>query len=93
MKRGYRLRTGDQVPTRLVTVAEIMQQPEFARGAADVRAGRGYPTDYDAWGHDDCRWSYERGRQWATLAPRHIPLMINGKVTRAALGWYRSDIL
>jgi hypothetical protein len=50
-ERSYRLRPGDQVPTRLVSIREIMQRPEFALGAADARAGRGYPRNYDTWGH------------------------------------------
>lgn len=93
MKRGYKLHDGDQVPTRLTTVAEIIRHPKFARGVADRRAGRGYPADYDAWEDTNDRWAYERGRQWATVAPRHVALMFNGKVTQAAKDYYGHEIL
>ena len=46
-KRGYRLRKGDQIPTRTVTIVEIMSGPSFALGVADARAGRGYHRDYE----------------------------------------------
>jgi hypothetical protein len=94
LKRGYRLRDGDQVPTVPATIREIMADPAFGRGVADVRAGRGYPRDFDAWGHTNSAWSYERGRQWATIAPRSVPLRTNGSITAAAVRWYgRADIL
>jgi hypothetical protein len=82
-----------QVPTEFTTVAEIMSQPKFALGVADVRAGRGYPADFDVWGHTDDAWCYERGRQWATVAPRNIPLRVNGKITDRAMFYYDEDIL
>jgi hypothetical protein len=92
MKRyQYRLRDGDQIPTRLVTRQEIMSDPKFALGVADARARRGYPADYDAW--EDDRWAYERGRQWAQIAPRSLPLKINGKLNPQALLCYGNDIL
>jgi hypothetical protein len=96
LKRGYRLRDGAQVPTRPTTIDEIMSSPKFALGVADVRAGRGIRPDYDLWGHDNDRWNYERGRQWATLAPRDVPLKIAGKLNPRAVRLYMvsfSDIL
>jgi hypothetical protein len=40
------------------------------------------------------QWEYERGRQWATLAPRDIPLRIAGKLNPRAVKLYDiSDIL
>jgi hypothetical protein len=88
MKRGYRLRDGDQVPTKTVSIEEIMSDPKFAQGVADVRAGCGYPEDYDCWGHTNSAWCYERGRQWAQLAPRNVPLKTNGKISPRALHVY-----
>jgi hypothetical protein len=85
LKRGYRLREGSQVPTRLTTVEEIMADPYFALGAADVRAGRGYRAGYDTWGHTNNRWAYDRGRLWATLAPKHVRLKRNGRISSEAL--------
>jgi hypothetical protein len=92
LKRGYRLRDDAQVPTRPVTIREIMEDPTFTLGVADVRAGRGYPADYEHWGIDH-QWNYERGRSWARVAPRHVPLKVNGRVTPSALRWYRPEIL
>ncbi len=88
MKR-YKLREGDdQVPTRPVSLEWIIGHPKFAQGVADVRGGRGYPAAFDAWQNTDDAWNYERGRQWATLAPRHVRLKFNGKITAAAVRWY-----
>ena len=56
MKRGYRWHDGDQVPTRRVTIEEIMAQPHFMLGVADVRALRGYRPDYDSWAAND-QWN------------------------------------
>jgi hypothetical protein len=67
----------------VTTVEEIMSSSAFALGVADVRAGQPMHKDYDAWITND-QWSYERGRCWARLAPRHIKLKRNGKVTREA---------
>jgi hypothetical protein len=67
-----------------------MSDPKFALGVADVRANRGYPADYDTW-KDDC-WAYERGRQWAQIAPRSLPLKIKGRLNPQALR-YGTDLL
>jgi hypothetical protein len=87
VKPGYRLRDGDQIPTRPVTVAEIMRRPTFALGVADARAGRGIHADYDLWDTNG-QWNYERGRMWATLAPQHIPLKLNGTINPRAIDLY-----
>ena len=93
MKAGYRLRPGDQIPTRPVTIQEIMGQPQFVLGVADARAGRRYRADYDLWTVNG-QWNYERGRMWATLAPRNVPLKNgDGKINVAALRYYRSEII
>jgi hypothetical protein len=93
MRRGYRLRDGDQVPTRSTTVREIMSSREFALGVADARAGRPYCRDYDRWQDSNARWNYERGRQWAREAPRSVVLKQDGKVTGAAMRWYTEHVL
>jgi hypothetical protein len=94
MKRyQYRLRESDQIPTRSVTRQEIMSDSKFALGVADVRANRGYPIDYDTWEDTNDRWAYERGRQWAQIAPRSLPLKIHGKLNPQALLRYGDDIL
>src|SRR5262249_54965373 len=89
-RHPHRLRDGDQIPTGPVTLREIMSDPKFARGVADARAGRGYPPPYDTW--EDRNWAYERGRQWAQIAPRGLPLKINGKLNPQALR-YGADLL
>jgi hypothetical protein len=92
----YRLQDGDQIPTRPTTVREIMNDPKFALGVADARAGRSYPSTYDDWEETNNQWSYERGRTWARLTPRNVPLKINGQITPQALLWFkkhRHDIL
>jgi hypothetical protein len=61
-----------------------MAQPTFALGVADARAGRGIHADYELWKAND-QWGYERGRQFGVLAPRSVPVKLNGKINRAAL--------
>jgi hypothetical protein len=87
MKRGYKWREGEQVPTELVSIEEIMGSSQFALGAADVRAGRGYRAAYTSWDTND-QWNYERGRQWAAGTPRSVALKRNGKLTSAAMDWF-----
>jgi hypothetical protein len=87
LKPGYRRREGDQVPVRPTTIPEIMATVTFALGVADARAGRPFHRDFDLWRGSD-QWAYERGRAWATLAPRNVPLKINGKISADAVAWY-----
>ena len=91
-KAGYRLRPGGQIPTRNVTFEWIMSQPTFLLGVADARVGRRYHRDYDLWDTSG-QWSYERGRQWAALAPRDVPLKRNGRLNPAALQYWHSEII
>jgi hypothetical protein len=86
-------RKGDQIPTHVTTIEEIMSSHSFALGVADVRAGRPVHRDYDKW-HTNDQWNYERGRCWARLTPRHIQLKRNGKITREAIRYFSTrDIL
>jgi len=80
---------GSQIPTQPVSAAWIMSQPSFALGVTDVRAGRRIHRDYDLWDTNG-QWSYERGRVWATLAPRNVQLRRAGKITPEALAWFKS---
>ena len=77
-----------QVTTEPTTRVGIMRTAAFARGVADVRASR--PPRYDAFGDDDTSnaWNYERGRQWAVIAPLDLPLSRNGRLNPAALAFY-----
>jgi hypothetical protein len=81
-----------QVPTWPTTIAAIMSSCEFAMGAADARAGRGYRSAYATWGSNR-QWNYERGRAWGLLAPRLVTLKRNGKVTAEARRWFTNEIL
>jgi hypothetical protein len=93
-KTTQRGRQDGQVPTRPTTAREIMSSSGFALGAADVRAGRGYRTDYESWSDVDKQWNYERGRQWAQQAPCTVALRRNGKITDEAVRWFTTaDII
>jgi hypothetical protein len=63
----------EQIETVNCSPVAIMRHPHFARGLADVRAGRPFDPDIV-----DDYWAYERGRQFGTLAPPSMPLL-NGK--------------
>ena len=75
-----------QVPTKGVTVEQIMSARAFTLGAADARARLPFHQDYDRW-DTNAQWNYERGRAWAILTPREIPLLRNGRVSPEALKW------
>jgi len=74
-----------QVETSRCTVEEIMSSPMFARGVEDRRAGRPY-SDVSA--IDDPTWSYERGRQWASIAPRSLRLRLKGRLNPEAIEFF-----
>ena len=75
----------DQVATVPVTVEQVMRDPAFALGAADVRAGLPFRRQYDRW-DTNAQWNYERGRAWALLAPRHVKIRgRDGKLSSAAV--------
>lgn len=80
-------RSEEQVATHDVSAAWIMRRPTFALGVADARAGRRYHRDYDLWDTNG-QWGYERGRAWALLTPRNVPLRRNGKLNPEALLWF-----
>jgi hypothetical protein len=84
-------RMGDQIPTHVTTIEEIMSSHTFALSVADVRAGRPVHRDYDKW-HTNDQWNYERGQCWARLTPRHILLKRNGKITREAIRYERPRV-
>jgi hypothetical protein len=74
----------EQADTIGVTPRQIMRSAAFAAGAADVRAGK--PIRFDSFGEDD--WAYERGRQWAFLAPMSMPLRIGRKLNPEAVALF-----
>jgi hypothetical protein len=77
---------GQQVPTKPTTVEKIMAARAFTLGVVDARARLPFRRDYDRW-ETNAQWDYERGRAWAILAPREIPLQRNGKIGPEALKW------
>ncbi len=64
-KLGYKWREGEQIPTRLVTLEQIMSTREFEFGVVDARAGRGYRAAYGQWKPNDC-WNFavDNGLRW-----------------------------
>jgi hypothetical protein len=78
----------EQVPTRRTSHASVMRSTAFKQGVAEVRAAS--PPDFDTETADiDWCWNYERGRQWATAAPKDMPLMIGGRLNPRALALFR----
>jgi hypothetical protein len=71
----------EQAPTKLTTLDEIMSRPAFVLGVHELRAG--LPLR-DLRSRSD-QWSYERGRAWAAVAPKTMPLRRNGKLNPAAV--------
>lgn len=69
-----------QASTRPISTAAIMRHAEFRKGFEDARAGRAPRFDDFA---DD--WFYERGRQFAFIAPLSMSLVIGNKLNRRAL--------
>jgi hypothetical protein len=86
-------REREQIPTVAVSVHHIMSQPTFMLGVNDARNGRGYHRDYDQGWDVNAQESYERGRQWARLAPRSVPLKRGGKINPEAVRHYRDEII
>jgi hypothetical protein len=77
----------EQVDTVRCSAAVIVNSPYFAVGVADLRAGA--PPRFDEM--QDEYWSYERGRQWAVLAPitmdPHSPMAIRLFEAAQQRGW------
>jgi hypothetical protein len=84
-----------QNPTVPVSLEKIMASQAFRQGVADVRAGR--PPNFDGdfelmrSNADDfinAMWNYERGRQYAVLVSRDLPIILKRKVNPKALLLY-----
>jgi hypothetical protein len=70
-----------QAPLTPITLKQIVRSKEFNEGVADVRSGRA-PRFDDPIADD---FNYERGRQWALLAPMRMPAKIGGKANPEAV--------
>jgi hypothetical protein len=75
-----------QVSTEITFVWMVMQSGSFIRGFEDAR--RGVPFDWRVGAsdsdHKDAAWNYERGRQFAFVAPISMPLLIRGRLNKTA---------
>jgi hypothetical protein len=69
-----------QALTVPVSVRSIVSSPAFARGLSEARAGLPFNSD-----DPDDTWGYERGRAFARIAPRTMPLRIGGRLNPEAL--------
>lgn len=77
-----------------------MRSAAFAAGVNDGRAGQS--PRYEDYSFDQSEgdaaasakinghWNYERGRQWASIAPLSMPLRIEGKLNPKAVALYRA---
>jgi hypothetical protein len=75
-----------QVPIRWTSAQSIMRSKAFAAGVADVRQGRAPRFDTDD-------WDYERGRQWAVVAPMSMPVKIGRRVNPEAVLVFEETVI
>jgi hypothetical protein len=68
-----------QAETRSASLTSIIRSAAFAAGVKDVRTGRRARFD-----QFDC-FEYERGRQWAVLAPPSMQLRRDGRINPWAI--------
>ena len=78
----------DQVATVPVTVEQVMRDPAFALGAADVRAGLPFRRQYDRW-DTNAQWNYERGPCLGAGGRDTSIRGRDGKLSSAAVCWFR----
>ena len=69
-------RETDQVKTVPVSARTIMARKAFRLGFEDQRAGR--KPRYDEEQSTNDSWDYERGRQFAIVAPAKMQLRLSG---------------
>ena len=88
MNKGRRRGQVDQVPTYRVPVEAIMARSAFQLGVDDLRAGRPFRDGIVGDSTSD-QWAYERGRQWAAVAPLGMVLFTrSGAINPAAADLY-----
>jgi hypothetical protein len=73
----------EQVPTQAVSLTDIMGSLAFVAGTREVRGG--LPLRTAAYSKVNDQWNYERGRAWAVVAPRNMPLWVGGSLNPAAM--------
>jgi hypothetical protein len=79
--------TPGQVNTHYVSAAAIMRTDAFRRGVEERRLGR--EPNYDQTVSINAAWNYERGRQWAVVAPPGLPVLKDNRVNPEALLEFR----
>jgi hypothetical protein len=85
MTGGSEKKVQAQAPTGPITAQQIVRSKEFNGGVVDVRLGR--PPRFDDPIAQD--WNYERGRQWALLAPMRLPTTIGRRANPEAVALLR----
>lgn len=77
-----------QADTEMVSTAAIMRYPSFLRGVEEYRARKRPNFDREC-----TDWGYERGRQWAAIAPRNLNIFTpSGRLSRQALAIFDRNI-
>jgi hypothetical protein len=82
-------REREQVATAPTCVVQVMNCPGFARGVEDKRAG--HTPRFDDYAVDRW-WSYERGRQFAAIAPVSMAIKIDGNLNPKAVALFKAAI-
>ena len=81
----------DQIRTEACSCSWYMLQKSFARGVEDVRTSR--PARFDAYAaNTNDLWAYEKGRQFAILVPKSLPLTLSGKLNPKALRLFKAAV-
>ncbi len=81
------MKAREQIATTRCSPVEVMQHPNFARGLADIRAGRAFADTVE-----DNLWSYERGRLFGAIAPRSMPLFEGRHISLQALRLFAAAV-
>ncbi len=64
-----------------------MRTAAFRRGVTDFRNGR--PPRFNDPDGAIWAWSYERGRQFAVLAPRNMPVVLERRLNPKAVTFFK----
>lgn len=79
----------DQADTRAVSTRTIMLSIAFRWGCNDYRAQRPFRDDLPP----NWDWNYERGRQFAAVAPRNMPIKVNGRLNADAVAIFEREAI
>jgi hypothetical protein len=66
-----------------VKTERLMRPAAFLRGVEEVR--KGVAPDFDFFSLTNDAWAYERGRQWALIAPCSMPLYVGARINPKAI--------